>query len=142
MRGYICQVAAVAIIVALTDVLIPKNWQKYISILTSAILLITLTSPLLNLRGIAMPDFSLPESEYREYSLESEVASMLKQQVEKDIKTRVENEFNISIDAEVSLNTIDDKIAGVEKIILYANENTQITARLKEVYGCNNIIWR
>ncbi len=142
MRGYICQVAAVAIIVALTDVLIPKNWQKYISILTSAMLLITLTSPLLNLRGIAMPDFSLPEGEYREYSLESEVATTLKQEVEKDIKKRLAREFNAASDAEVTLNIKDEKIAGVEKIILYADENAQITARLREVYGCNNIIWR
>ena len=142
MRGYRCKVAAVAIMAALTDVLIPKNWQKYISILTGAILLITLTSPLLKLRGITLPSFSLPEGEYREYPIEDEIALSLEQGVEEDIKKRLKNEFNVAADCDASLYITDEKIAGVQEIIIYSKENSAITARLIEVYGCNNIIWR
>ncbi|MEE0944759.1 MAG: hypothetical protein UIM24_04845 [Clostridia bacterium] len=142
MRAYICSVAAVAIMAALSDILIPKNWQKYISILTGAILLITLSSPLLKLRGITLPSFSLPESEYYEYSVNSEIALSLEQSVEDDIRNRLEKEFGVVADSDVSLNIIDEKIAGVQEIIIYSREDAAITSRLKEVYGCNNIIWR
>ncbi|MBS7298456.1 MAG: hypothetical protein KIG65_05180 [Eubacteriales bacterium] len=142
MKGYICTVAAVAIMAALADILIPKNWQKYISILTGAILLISLTSPLLKLRGISVPSFSLPETKYTEYSMEEQISQELTKEIEADISNRLKKEFDITARARAELELNDDKIARVREIIIFAKENNTASARLREVYGCNNIIWR
>lgn len=141
MREYITAVAAVAVMAAAADVLIPKSWQKYISILTGAIILITLTSPLLKLRGISPPTLSLPEGEYTEFSPADEVQSELCERVENDISARIESEFGIKTSASVKFGISEGKIIGVKEILLRTKENSAITARLQEVYGCNNIIW-
>ena len=142
MKQYICTVAAVAIIAALSDILIPKNWQKYTGILTGSILLITLISPLLRLRGITPPQMSFPEIEIREYSVSDEITTKLKLQVEEDIKSRIKSEFNISVDADINITVTDEKISGISEIYLYSKERPDIAERLREVYGCQNIIWR
>lgn len=142
MREYITSVAAVAVIAAACDVLVPKSWQKYVSILTGAVILITLTSPLLKLNGISVPTLSFPESGYKEFSPEDEIAEELCKRVEADISDRLENEYGIKTTARVTLGISDGKICGVEEIILYTKENSSVSARLYEVYGCSNIIWR
>lgn len=142
MKQYICTVAAVAIIAALSDILIPKTWQKYTAILTGSLLLITLISPLLRLRGITPPELSFPEIEIREYSVTDEITAKLKLQVEEDINKRIKNEFNVSVDAEINIIVSDGKIMGVSEIYLYSKEVPGIAERLSEVYGCQNIIWR
>lgn len=142
MKQYICTVAAVAIIAALSDILIPKTWQKYTAILTGSILLITLISPLLRIRGITPPQISFPEIEIREYSVTDEIKAKLKLQVEEDIKKRIKNEFNASVDADINIIVSDGNIIGVSEIYLYSKEVPGIAERLREVYGCQNIIWR
>lgn len=142
MKQYICTVAAVAIIAALSDILIPKTWQKYTAILTGSILLITLISPLLRLRGITPPQISFPEIEIREYSVTDEIEAKLKLQVEEDINKRIKNEFNVSVDADINIIVSDGKIMGISEIYLYSKEVPGIAERLREVYGCQNIIWR
>ncbi len=142
MKGYITAVAAVAIMAALADVLIPKGWQKYISILTGAIVLITLTSPLIRFRGISPPTFSVPDISYRKYSVEDEVEYELKKRIEEDISARLEDEFNIKAISEVKLSVSDGKITGVKEITVFAKENATAAARLSEIYGLNKIIWR
>lgn len=142
MRGYITAVAAAAIMSAFADILIPKSWQKYVSILTGAILLITLTSPLIRLRGITIPSLTMPDNGYIEYDLEGEVQATLEDNISSDIEERLKSEFGINCRASVVLLLDDGKITGIKEIVLYCNENNAVTNRLAEVYGCSSILYK
>lgn len=142
MKGYITAVAAAAIMSAFADILIPKSWQKYISILTGAILLITLTSPLIRLRGITIPSLTMPDNSYTEYDLEGEVQATLEDNISSDIEERLKSEFGIDCRASVSLLLDNGKITGIKEIVLYCSENNAVTNRIAEVYGCSSIIYK
>lgn len=135
MKGYITAIAAAAILSAFGEMLIPKGWSKYIGIMSGAVLLITLISPLLTLRGIDAPRFELPNDGYIEYDIAAETESQFKQTVEKDAAQRVYDEFGIScrVSAEVSTEK------GVLSLTLGCRHDASVASRLREVYGCEVI---
>ncbi len=139
MREYIASVAAAAIMAAAADNFVPAKWQKYVSLLTGAVLLLTLISPLLKIRAIEIPSLALSENSVVEYDLSKEVEDELKARVEKDISTRLFEEFGVKTGARAELEVSEGKIGGVRKITLNCKENAEITKRLKEVYGCADI---
>ncbi len=139
MRAYITAVAAVAIMAGFADNFVPLKWQKYISLLTGAILLLVLITPLLNLRKIEIPKLSISEDDYINYDIANEVEADLTKRIEEDINAKLFDEFGINASAEVKLKIEDDTICGVEKITLDCTEKSDITAMLKELYGCDNI---
>ena len=142
MEAYITAVAAAAVMAAFADNLVPPKWQRYISLLTGAILLLTLISPLLKLRKIELPTLTPQSDTAIEYDLSGEVERELSKRVEADIRQRLLDEFNINTSARVNLSISDGKIAGVNEIILDCPENSAVDARLREVYGCENILRR
>lgn len=143
MREYIISVATAAIISALSEVLIPKNWQKYAGLLTGALLLLTLIKPLMTFRGIDLPEFTVPEITYAEYDTSSEVKDALETNIEGDIKERLKAEFKTVANADVQVSTDeDDNITGVLEIALDITESPKISARLYEIYAPEKIRWR
>lgn len=141
MRAYIIMVAAAAVLSAFCDILIPKGWQKYIGILTGAVLLTVLISPVITLRGGKMPEIVLPEQDYIEYDVDSEVKEELKKRVEEDIAERLMSEFGVSCRAQAEITAQDGKITGVGEITLDCAANERISARLKEIYGCERVVF-
>ncbi len=142
MKAYITAVAAAAIMAAFSDNLVPVKWQKYAGLLTGAVLLLTLISPLIKLRNIDIPHIGELDSSVVEYDIAYEVEEELKKRIEADIESRIEEEFDVNIIAEVKLNIKEDKIQGVERITLSNSKDARIEQRLNEVYGCSNIQWR
>lgn len=139
MKAYITTVCAAAIMAAFADNFAPKKWQKYISLFTGAILLITLITPLLKLGKIDFGSLDIPQNTAIEYDILNEVETELTKRVEADIKQRISDEFDIKTTATVRLSVKEDKIQGVEEIKLSCAKDDRITARLCEVYGCSNI---
>ena len=143
MREYILSVATAAVISALSEVLIPKSWQKYAGLLTGALLLLTLIKPLMTFRGIDLPEFTVPEIEYTEYDTSSEIKKSLELNIEWDIKERLKTEFKTVVNADVRVSTDeDDNITGVLEIALDIKESPKIGARLYEIYSPGKIRWR
>lgn len=143
MREYILSVATAAVISALSEVLIPKSWQKYAGLLTGALLLLTLIKPLMTFRGINLPEFTVPEIAYTEYDTSSEIKKALELNIEGDIKERLKTEFKTVVNADVRVSTDeDDNITGVLEIALDIKESPKIGARLYEIYAPEKIRWR
>lgn len=141
MRSYILAVAAAAVLCAFCDILIPKGWQKYISILTGAVLLSVLISPVITLRGGKMPELVLPEQDYVEYDVAKQVQEELKKRVEEDVTERLASEFGIECRAQAQISAEDGKITGVREIALDCGANAQLETRLKEIYGCERVVF-
>ncbi len=143
MREYILSVASAAIISALSEVIIPKSWQKYASLLTGALLLMTLIKPLLQIRGIELPVVDFPSISYTEYDTSEMIKATLEQNIETDIKERLKAEFNTDVTAAVSVSTNESgDITGVLEINLDIPKNQNINARLTEIYAPQKISWR
>lgn len=143
MREYILSVGAAAIIAALSEILIPKSWQKYAGLLTGALLLLTLIKPLMNLRGISIPEFTVPQIQYEEYDESDTVKITLENNIERDIKERMKAEFKTVVNADVSISTNEEGlINGVCEIALDIKESPAIEARLDEIYAPQKITWR
>lgn len=143
MREYILSVASAAVLSALSEVLMPKSWQKYAGLLTGALLLITLIKPLMTLRGIELPAFTVPKIEYTEYDTSLAVKNTLEENIEGDIKERMKAEFKVVVNADVSINTDEDGlIKGVREISLDMKQSQAIGARLNEIYAPQKIVWR
>lgn len=142
MQKYISAVACAAVICGLCDVLIPKSWQKYIGILTGALLLAALISPLQGLGVSGTLQLSFDDAGIKSYDLSSEVEKTLENNICADIESRILTEFSVNTSADVEISACDGKITGVDKISLSCAENEQIRARLYEVYAANNIIFK
>lgn len=143
MREYILSVASAAVISALSEVLIPKSWQKYASLLTGALLLLTLIKPLLQIRGIELPVLDIPSISYTEYDTSDMVKTTLEDNIAADIKERIKTEFDTDINADVAVSTDENgAITGVLEIALDIKETPNIAARLSEIYAPQKITWR
>ena len=84
------------------------------------------------------------EPEYEEYShipLKSSVSRELKENVEKDIEERLDEEFGIKAEAEVEIDVDEEhNIKGVRRIKIKTRNNPGgLDERLEEVYGCERI---
>ena len=141
MRGYILSVAAAAALGTFCDVLLPREWKKYAGILTGAILLITLITPWAKLKNPKLLTFDLPQGEYEQYDVMSEIERELAKRVEEDICLRMKEEFNIDCAARAEIKVQDGKISGVQKITLSCGKNSAAAARLYEVYGCGEVVF-
>ncbi len=139
MERYITSVAIAAVMAGFADNFVPKSWQRYVSLLTGAILLITLITPFLNLRNIEPLKLGISEDDYISYNIENEVVADLSKRIEEDIRERLFSEFGIKTEAKVKLKIENDTIMGVEKISLNCKKRNDVTALLTELYGCDDI---
>ena len=139
MKAYIIKVALSAILAALSDVIAPKGWEKYINILTNSILLIVLISPVLSFKGI---DFTVPEHENIEitkYDINYEILNSLKTEIEEDIEIRLKEEFNYPFKASVTLDESNLERVSVKEINLFPKPSDKIKERLYYIYECESV---
>ena len=139
MKSYIIRVASCAILSALSDVIAPRGWQKYINILTNSILLLVLISPVLSFKGIEIPSFESTDIEIYEYNANDEILESLKTRIEEDIKTRLLDEFNYSFKVTVTLNESDLNNVRVKEIKLFPKPSEEIKDRLYYIYECESV---
>ncbi len=139
MKSYIIKVASCAILAALSDVITPKSWQKYINILTNSILLLVLISPVLSFKGIELPSFESEKIEIYEYSLDDEILASLKTTIEEDIESRLLDEFNYPFNATVTLDSSDLENVRVKEITLFPKSSEEIKDRLFYIYECESV---
>lgn len=141
MRGYIITLATASVLAAFCDILIPVGWRKYIGVLTGAIMLIILISPLAKLHGENPETLVLPEADYIEFDINEEVAEQLKERVIGDIKLRLLEEFGTDTNPDVEIDISEGHINGVSTIYLDCDENSHISERLLQVYGCERVVF-
>ncbi len=139
MKAYLISLTSAVVFASVTDILLPKNMKKYASLITGAMILICLISPLAKITDTNLPSFMIPEQEYIDYSLDDILIAEFKTNVENDIAERIKSEFGISAKANIRVKTSDGKISGVDKISLFCKQNTAIQERLSYIYGCDLI---
>ena len=139
MKEYILKVASCAILSALSDVIAPNGFKKYINILTNSILLLVLISPVLSFKGIELPSFESEKTEIYEYNVDEEILSSLKTRIEEDIENRLKDEFNYSFKAMVTLDETDLERVRVREINLFPKPSEEIKARLYHIYECDTV---
>ncbi|MDO4618191.1 MAG: hypothetical protein Q4B31_01545 [Clostridia bacterium] len=139
MKVYIIKVAAAALLSALCDVITPKGYRKYVNILTNAILLLTLISPVLSFRNIEIPSFGKEEIKIREFDTQTEILSDLSKRIEADIEERLLTEFNFSAEAYVTLDSENTENVKVKEIVLSKKPTDAIYDRLYFIYECEVI---
>ncbi len=139
MKSYIIKVASCAILAALSDVITPKSFKKYINILTNSILLLVLISPILSFKGIEIPSFESEKIEIYEYSIDDEILNTLKTRIEEDIENRLLDEFNYPFNATVTLDRSDLENVRVKEIKLFPKPSEEIKNRLFYIYECESV---
>ena len=129
-----------ALLASVMEIFAPKEWEKYINLAIGLIILSIILSPVAKFCDAEIlpptPSYKIDENAFYD-----EIASSMKQNVERDICERLQTEFGVAARAEVSL-TIDSEhnIKGVDVIRIYTWKNPDgMIERLKTVYGCDKV---
>lgn len=144
MKGYIIKIVGAALIGTFSEYLVPKDWKKYVKLISGILMLGVLLIPF----NIDTENVFFEEWEFAEYQEEGQeiffenVKKKLEENVAEDIVNRVSEEFSEKVDAEVKIKTTDEgRIESVRSITLCGKEDKAITERLKYVYGTDAVIW-
>ncbi|MBR0276996.1 MAG: stage III sporulation protein AF [Clostridia bacterium] len=139
MKGYIIGLCTAAVIAAVSDILAPKEHQKYIRVLLGFLIMLVILSPLPKIKSLKLEPLKSESSENTAVFLDG-ISQQLKKNVEADIIERLKAEFGVTADAEVLLDIDEEhKIRGVTKISLSKKVPENAVKRLSEVYGCDRI---
>lgn len=139
MKTYILTVIASTLLSAFCVSLAPEKWQKYVKIITGLVLIICIISPI---KALVKTDW-LNELNLESYdkiegkTQEELIKDDLTERVEKDIEERLQNEFNISASARVTIDAGNNgEIKGVKEIRVSGARLTEAAkTRICEVYG-------
>lgn len=140
MKEYIITVAAAALVAALTDILSPEEWGKYIKIVVGFLILSIVLTPVAKLKNAEL-SLPVPDSEITDAPLRDKVTVQFEQNVAADIEERVKKEFGIDCAAAVQLDVDENRnIAGVKSILIAAHKNPpKMVERIREIYGCSEV---
>lgn len=139
MKGYIISLCIAAVIAAISDILSPKEHQKYIRVLLGFLIMLVVLSPLPKIKSLKLEPLKDGSAQNTTVFLDG-ISQKLKENVEADISERLKDEFGITSDAEVLLDIDEEhKIRGVTKISLSRKVPENAVKRLSEVYGCDEI---
>ena len=144
MKTYIISIIGATILSAVASILTPDAMRKYVSVITGFIIISVIISPLSKNGRV---DFFAPLREsthsaddYGKIYVRT-VADELKKQIERDIETRIQNEFGTKAYAEVTLEVEDGDIKRILTIALRGTLlRRDIAVRLGEVYGVSEVI--
>lgn len=146
MKAYILKVIGAAMLASVSEFAVPKEWKKYMRLVTGFILISVLMLPLT--QKIPDTDFFSQFEMTRDLKTDGEQAlyKNVKEQFEsdiaEDITKRISDEFGKNIKAKVEVKTTaDGKIEKVERIELFSKRDEEIEKRMKFVYGTDEIIW-
>lgn len=146
MKAYILKVIGAAMLASVSEFAVPKEWKKYMRLVTGFILISVLMLPLTQ----KIPDtdfFSQFEmtSDLKtdgEQALYKNIKEQFESDIAEDITKRISDEFGKNIKAKVEVKTTSDgKIEKVEQIELFSKRDEEIEKRMKFVYGTDEIIW-
>lgn len=145
MKTYILKIVGAALIAAFSEYIVPKDWQKYMKLISGFIIISVIIPPLSKgFNTDIFPDFEM-ENEYLEEGTKEmyeNIKIQLEENICSDIKLRIKNEFSKEVEAKVTIKVNEEgKIESVQKIELFGEENSEITERLKFVYGTEVVIW-
>ncbi len=144
MKEYILTVAAAAVLSAIAAISVPKNWVGYIRLITGAVILCSIISPVMNIIGGTIkfePENGYTYENYDEYTYNELIKEDLEKRIEEDIKARVRKEYGIDIAAEVEIEINENnEIEGVKKITVTDGHITEaVKNRLYEIYGAGEV---
>lgn len=139
MKNYILGIATATILSVASEIILPERMKKYISLITGAILLISLLNPVLKFRRNEISFDEDISFDYNKYDTNEILYEEFKTRVKKDIENRIKSEFNIEITAEIEPQMNKENIVGVKRITLASQYNAEIKERLTFVYGCHDI---
>ena len=140
MKEYIITVAVAAICAALSDILAPNEWSKYIRVMIGFLILSVIIAPVAKFKDVEI--FSDTGTyNISDEPLKNKISETLKENIEKDIEDRISDEFGIEAKARVKLlfdenNNVKD-VQAIE-IKTWKNPDGMIE-RLQNVYGCEAI---
>lgn len=146
MKAYILKTVGAALLSAFSEYLAPKDWQKYIKLISGFIIISVLISPFSSKTpAVLFEDFEI-DAEYTkkegEEIMHDKIKEELQKKVEEDIVLRVSQEFSQSVSAKVDIKTNSDGlIESVKRIELTGEKNDSVTERLKFAYGTDEVIW-
>ncbi|MBR4721062.1 MAG: stage III sporulation protein AF [Clostridia bacterium] len=139
MKGYVISLCIAAVIAALSDILSPKEHQKYIRVLLGFLIMLVILSPLPKIKSLKLEPLKSESAQNTALFLDG-ISQKLKENVEADISERLRAEFGIKADADVLLDIDKEhKIRGVTRIALSKKVPENAVKRLSEVYGCDRI---
>ena len=146
MKAYILKIVGAALLSAFSEYLVPKEWQKYIKLLSGFIIISILISPFTSKNTPDLFEDFRPDTEYTveegEKLMYENLREELEKKVEEDIVLRVFEEFSQNVTADVTIKTDSEgKIESVKRIELTGKKNDNITERLKFAYGTEEVIW-
>lgn len=146
MKAYILKVIGAAMLASVSEFAVPKEWKKYMRLVTGFILISVLMLPLT--RKIPDTDFFSQfemTSDLKadgEQALYKNIKEQFESDIAEDITKRISDEFGKNIKAKVEVKTTSDgKIEKVERIELFSKRDEEIEKRMKFVYGTDEIIW-
>ena len=145
MKSYILKIVGAALLSAFSEYLVPKEWQKYIKLLSGFIIISVLISPFSSdFSASFLDDFEFDSTFVSEGEnlMHEKVRAELEARIKNDIIQRVSEEFSQTVDATATVKTNSKgEIENVERIELKGKKNDNITERLKFVYGTEEVIW-
>lgn len=140
MREYIITVAAAAVAAAVADIFAPKDWSKYIRIAVGFLILSVILVPVTKFRDTKILS---PTGTYNvsDEPLKNKVSEQLRQNIERDIKERLNEEYGVEAEVTVEIDANENgDIKGVKAIEVRAWKNPDgMLERLKNIYGCDRI---
>ncbi len=139
MKEYIITVIGAAVLAAITRILSPESWNKYVRIITGLIIISVIIAPIANIAKFDLfSDFSIQEiSDPDDDIMLNAVEKELKRRVEEDVSQRIRNEFFCDSEVEAKISVTENgEISGVHSIKVKTKaDKTLLKRRIAEVYG-------
>ena len=144
MKNYIMSIVGAVLICIFSEMVLPDKWNKYLNIITGLIIIGAICTPLSYAFDFSIwqqinenQDFSVIAKDYSVNLVKNE----LEKNIKNDLEERILTEFKKETSVKVSVLTDDDnKITGIEKIILSGNIDENIISRVNEIYAPKEIV--
>lgn len=140
MREYIIVIAGAAVLSVFADMLSPKEWQKYIKIVTGLVIISVIIAPLAKFKDTDLfseigvqDEIAIDTADYSKMWVIDEFTA----KIEEDIEERIKNEYGRDCTAKVRLRLNEDElIERVELVSISINSPPDgLKRRIMEIYG-------
>lgn len=140
MKAYILSIIGATLISALSGILAPDKWRKYIGVITGFVIISCIISPIASITHTQLFKGFDEVEEGAQYSNDMQI-DMVREELERrvceDIEKRLLEEFRIRIkaDCDISINE-NREIIGIDRIYIKGTHlDKTAEARLCSVYG-------
>ena len=140
MKAYIITVTGATLLSAAAGIFAPEKWRGYVQLITGLVIISCIVSPITHI--VKSDIFSGFDNIDERIELGTQnqaetVISELEKRINGDIKARMKDEFNLSVEAQCEIRLNDnEEITGVESVQIYGDKLTdRARNRICEVYG-------